>query len=143
MDIQNGFYLAIGIAVVVLLVALLVSVFYKPGKRLHVDAKFSTVNKNVVEVHVKNVGKRKVKTVAPYVKFTHGRKTRKYQVNPVKLKCNFPHTMGVGEEVKCEIDLEQYHSVLKKKSMNPTHVKIIIENMVGMNFNSHTLNYKF
>jgi hypothetical protein len=81
--------------------------------------------------------------VAPYVKFTHGQKSRKYQVNPHKLKCNFPRTIAVGEEIAYEIDLENYHSILKKKSMNPAHLKIIIENMVGMSFNSHVLNYKF
>ncbi len=143
MDFSNGIFIAIGIAGMVLLVALLVTLFYKPKKKLRVDAKFNPGNMHMVEVHIVNVGKRRVKTVAPYVKFSHGQKSRKYQVNPHKINCKFPRVLKVGEEVNCEIDLTHFHSELEKKSMNSTHVKIIIENMVGMKYNSHTLDYKF
>lgn len=142
MDFQNGIFIAIAIICIVLLVAFLVSVFYKPKKRLQVQADFKADNEHIVEVHVLNIGKRRVKMVAPYVKFSHGRKSRKYQIDPRWIKCKFPRVLNLGEEFTCEIDLEHFHSILEKKSMNSPHVKIIIENMVGMKYISHTLDYK-
>lgn len=142
-DFNNGPFLAISITAAVLFVALLVTIFYKPKKRLKVDAKFSPDSNHKIEVHAKNIGKRRVKVVAPYVKFSHGRKSRKYQVSKSKLNIKFPLILTVGDEFKCEIDLEHFHTVLEQKSMTSSHVKIIVENMVGMKYNSHTLDYEF
>jgi len=143
MDFNNGTFIALGTAGIVLFVTFLVAVFYKPKKRLKVVAKFNPTNNHLVEVHVKNVGKRRVKTVAPYVKFTHGQISRKYQVNPRKINCKFPRILNIGDEVSFQINLTNFHSVLEQKSMNTTHLKVIIENMVGMQYNSQSLNYKF
>ena len=142
-DFNDGIFIAISMAGIVLLVVLLVTLFYKPKKRLRVEAKVNPENKHIVEVHVKNVGKRRVKVVAPYVKFSHGQKSRKYQVSLSKLNTKFPRVMKVGDELKCDVDLTHFHSVLEQKSMKSSHVKIIVENMVGMKYNSSTLDYKF
>ncbi len=142
-DFNDGTFIAISISAIVLLVALLVTLFYKPKKRLRVDAKFNPANNHKVEIHATNIGKRRVKVVSPYVKFSHGQKSRKYQVSPSKLNIRFPRVLKVGDEFNCEIDLTHFHSALEKRSMNSSHVKIIIENMVGMKYNSHTLDYEF
>lgn len=143
MDFQNGIFIAIAIVCIVLLVTFLVTVFYKPKKRLQVKVGFDHGSQHVLKVDVLNIGKRKLKMVAPYIKFTHGRKSRKYQVDPRKIKCKFPRALKVGEEFSCFIDLEHFHSVLEKRNMKSTHVKVIIENMVGMKYISHTVDYKF
>lgn len=143
MDFQNGIFIAIGIVGIVLLVTFLVTVFYKPKKRLQVKAEFEDGNQHLLKVDVLNIGKRRLKMVAPYIKFTHGRKSRKYQVDPRKIKCKFPKALKVGEDFSCLIDLEHFHEVLEKKNMKSTHVRVIVENMVGMKYISHTVDYNF
>jgi len=142
-NFNDGTFVAISMTGIVLLVALLVTLFYKPKKRLRVEAKFNPNNNHIVEIHATNIGKRRVKVVAPYVKFSHGQKSRKYQVSPSKLNTKFPRVLKVGDELKCEVDLTHFHSVLEQKSLKSSHVKIIIENMVGMKYNSRILDYEF
>jgi len=143
MEITNGLYLALAIVVLVLLVALLVTVLYKPKKRLKVVASINPDNNKIIDVEIKNVGQRNLKIAAPYLKFYHGQHSQIYQVKPEMIQCQFPRPLKVNDMFKCKIDLEHYHETLEKRSLNPGHAKVIIKNLVGMKYASHAIDYKF
>jgi len=143
MEITNGLYLALGIVGLVLLVAFLVAVLYKPKKRLKVEATINPNNDKIIDVEITNIGKRNLKIAAPYLKFYHGQHSQIYQVKPEMIQCQFPRSLKVNDDFKCKIDLKHYQETLEKRSLNPGHAKVIIKNLVGMKYISHSFDYKF
>jgi len=146
MDSLSGIALGLSLIGLVLLVVIIIALFYKPPKRLKVDCQFKAVGKedkySVVTVSVKNIGKRKLKLVAPYVRFSHTTHTKLFQMKSDKLQCKFPLVVTVGGEMSCDVDLHQYKEMLENHDFHPTHMKVIMKDTAGLEFESQTLTFK-
>ncbi len=142
----SGITLAISLISFVILVVILVTLFYKPAKRLHVDCKFSDdtdqSKTSRLDVIIENIGKKRVKLVSPYVRFSHSQHSMLFQVKPNYTHCKFPHILKIGEKITCDVDLNHYKHLLEGNSFHPTHVKVIIKDMAGLDFASHNLEFK-
>ena len=145
MNIESGYFLALVLVGFVLLVVALVAIFYKPGKRLNVNYNFKSdkdkLNKSIIEVFVENIGKKRVKMLFPYVKFSSTSSSKLFQLNSERVNCRFPKIIKKGEKLNFEIDISQYINILKKQSFEPTHVRVVIEDTVGLKFKSHNLDF--
>jgi len=145
MDNLSSFTIALSLIGFVLLVVALVMLFYKPPKKLKVVCKFKDdSNKNLksaVEIDVENIGKKRMKMLAPYVKFSHATHSKLFQLKPEKASCRFPRIIKIGDKLNCEVDLSQYESSLESISFNPTHVKIFLEDTAGLRFYSQSLEF--
>ena len=146
MDSFSGIALGISLMGLVLLIVLLIAVFYKPPKRLKVDCKFKTDNKedkySIITVSVENIGKKKLKLVAPYVRFSHATHTKLYQMKPDILQCKFPQIVSLKAKMSCDVDLHQYKESLENHDFHPTHMKVIMKDTAGLEFESPTLIFK-
>lgn len=146
MDSISGIALGLSLIGLVLLVVILIALFYKPPKRLKVDCQFKAVGKedkySVVTVSVKNIGKRKLKLVSPYVRFSHTTHTKLFQMKSDKVQCKFPIIINMKDEMSCDVDLHQYKELLDNHDFHPTHVKVIMKDTAGLEFESHTLAFK-
>jgi len=140
----SGFVLGLSLIGFVLLVVALIALFYKPAKKLKVNGKYrpnSFGKESVIKVDVKNVGKKQLKLTAPYVKFTHINHSKLYQITSAKAHCKFPRIMKIGDEIGCDVDLTHYKELLEKNDWHPTHVRVIVKDTVGLEFQSKALDY--
>jgi hypothetical protein len=146
MDKFSGYVLFLSLIGLVLLVVLLVSLLYKPAKRLTVNCSFKPggdeKHHSVLILILENIGKRKLKLLAPYVRFSHATHSKLYIVKPETATCSFPRVIKVGEKLSCEIDLSHFKALLEKHSFSPTHVKVIVSDIAGLDFESHSLSFK-
>ncbi len=145
MDNISGLVIGASLIGLVLLVVVLIAIFYKPAKRLEVTCNFkpdSDKTDSVIKVAVKNIGKKRLKLVAPYVKFSHYTHFKLYQITSAKAHCKFPRIMKIGDEIGCEVDLTPYKDLLAKNEWHPTHVRVIVKDTVGLEFQSENLDYK-
>ena len=141
MDSLSGVTLGLSLVGLILLVVLLVAVFYKPPKKLSIISKFKRgddTNKLILAINVENIGKKRVKVVAPYIKFSTSSKSKKFQVNPKNASCRFPRIIKIGDKLGCDIDISYYLDILDKQSFKPTNLIVYIEDNVGLNFHSKT-----
>ena len=103
MNIESGYFLALVLVGFVLLVVALVAIFYKPGKRLNVNYNFKSdkdkLNKSIIEVFVENIGKKRVKMLFPYVKFSSTSSSKLFQLNSERVNCRFPKIIKKGEKL--------------------------------------------
>ena len=145
MDDLSSVTIVLSIVGFIAIITVLVIILYKPPKKLDVESKFASKENSekphLVDVNIKNTGKKRLKMNSPYVKFINGPSVQIYQINPQKIHCRFPRIIKVGEEISCTVDLTEYHKSLEKDSFHPTHFKIVIKDTVGMNFSSHSLDY--
>jgi hypothetical protein len=134
--------------IVVILLGVLVTVFilvvilYKPPRQLKVHSNLKSGNGNnnsVLEVKIENVGKTKEKIIPPYLKFSAGFHSKKYQVAKDFVNCRYPRILKPGEEMTCEIDISHYHKLMEKEDFKPTHLNVLIDDMVGMEFKSEEI----
>ncbi len=141
----SGITLAISLISFVVLVVILVTLFYKPAKRLHVDCKFSDTKDqsktSILDVTIENIGKRRIKLVAPYVKFSHAQHSLLFQVKHDLTRTRFPKMLKIGEKMTVDVDLSHYKHLLESNSFHPTHVKVIVKDMAGLDFASHNLEF--
>ncbi len=146
MDAFSGIALGLSLMGLVLLVVILIAIFYKPPKRLKVGCQFKADGKedkySIITVSVKNIGKRKLKLVAPYVRFSHTTHAKLFQMKPDKLQCRFPQIVNIGQEMSCDVDLHQYKEALENHDFHPTHIKVIMKDTAGLEFESHSLTFK-
>jgi hypothetical protein len=146
MDNISG--IAIGLSMIgfVLLVVLLVALFYRPAKRLQVTCNFKSdsdkKNDSVLIIDMENIGKRKLKLLTPYVRFSHATHSKLYQVRPETINCKFPRMLKIGEKLSCDLDLGHFKTILEKHTFSPTHMKLIISDSAGLNFESQSLAFK-
>jgi hypothetical protein len=142
----SGLTIGLSLIGLVLLIVLLVALLYKPAKRMHVTCNFlpdSTEKHDVVmSVKMDNTGKRKLKLYSPYVRFSHATHSKLYQVKPETISCKFPYTLKIGEQLNCELDLGHFKTILEKHAFSPTHVKVIISDSAGLEFESASLAFK-
>ncbi len=145
MDFNSSLVIVLTIVSSIALVTILVTLFYKPGKRLKVDAKFFSRNNEdppaSMEFHIVNVGTKRVKMATPFVMFYTMKHSVLYEIKNRYTSCRFPKILEVGDEMRCTFDLEHFHEVLEKQDFNPHHVKIVIRDTIGMRFNSNPLDY--
>jgi hypothetical protein len=133
--------------IVIVLIGVLVAVFtlvvilYKPPRQLKVHSKFKDGDKmnSVLEVEIENVGKAREKIIPPYLKFTAGFHKKKYQVSKDYVNCKYPRMLKPGEKMTCEIDIGHYRKLMEKEDFKPTHLTVLIDDMVGMEFKSEEL----
>jgi len=146
MDNLSGITIALSLIGFVLLVVLLVTIFYRPAKRLQVTCNFKSdsdeKNDSVLVVNMENIGKRKLKLLAPYVRFSHTTHSKLYQVKPETINCKFPRMLKIGEKLSCELDLGHFKTILEKHAFSPTHMKLIVNDSAGLDFESQSLGFK-
>lgn len=141
MDSLSGVTLGLSLIGLILLVGLLVAIFYKPPKKLSIISKFrkdDNINKLFLVITVENTGKKRVRIVGPYIKFSGNSKPKLYQVNHKSSMCKFPKMIKIGDQLSCEIDISYYLDILNKKSFKPTGLKVYIEDTAGLQFHSQT-----
>jgi hypothetical protein len=130
---------------VIALVTILVALFYKPGKRLKVDARYITKNNEdppgSIEFHIVSIGTKRVKMATPFVMFYNPQHSILYEVRREYTSCKFPKILEPGNEMRCMFDLAHFHDVLGKQHFKPQHVRIVIRDTVGLRFNSNPLDY--
>ena len=145
MDFNSSLVIVLTIVSAIALVTILVALFYKPGKRLKVDAKFfSRDNEDPpasLEFHIVNIGSKRVKMATPFVMFYTLKHSVLYEIKNKYTSCRFPKILEVGDEMRCTFDLEHFHDVLEKQDFNPHHVKIVIRDTIGMRYYSNHLAY--
>ena len=145
MDFDSSLIIVLVIGGVMALITILVAVFYKPGKRLKVDAQYvpcdSGKPQDCLEFHIVNVGTKRVKMTLPSVLFYTGQHAIKYQIKRKYTSCKFPKILEVGDEMTCKFDLAHFHDVLENQNFHPHHVKIIVRDTMGMRFKSNPLDY--
>ena len=145
MDAFSGIAIMLSLVGLVLLIVILIAIFYKPPKRLKVNCVFKADNKedkySIVTVSVENIGKRKLKLVSPYVRFSHASHAKLYQMKPDILQCKFPQIVNVGDKMSCDVDLHQYKESLDNHDFHPTHMKVIMKDTAGLEFDSQTLTF--
>ncbi|MCB0821329.1 MAG: hypothetical protein KDC09_01435 [Bacteroidales bacterium] len=144
MDTFSSTQIIIGIGLFILLIVVLVSLLYKPGKKLEINCEhkeLTDLKQNIISVHVKNTGKKRIKIVAPFVSFYSLTGSEIFQVDPKKVHCKFPRILKVGDEVNCEIEIGHYGETLKSKNFHPSNVKIFVKDTVGMKFNSNPFEF--
>lgn len=146
MDNFSGITLGLTLIGFVLLVVALVAIFYKPAKRLKVECNFKSGSENTLAssltIDLENVGKRQLKLQAPFIRFSHATHSKIYSIKPEYLHCRFPHMLKIGEKLNCELELSHFTSQLQKHEFKPTHVKIMINESAGLDFESHSLDLK-
>ena len=134
--------------IVVILIGVLVTVFilvvilYKPPRQLKVHSNFKSGNDNsnsVLEVEIENVGKTREKITSPYLKFSAGFHTKKYQVGKEFVNCRYPRVLKPGEKLTCEIDIGHYQKLMEKEDFKATHLNVLVDDMVGMEFKSEEI----
>ncbi len=134
--------------IVIILIGVLVAVFvlvvimYKPPRQLKVHSNFKSGNSengSILEVEIENIGKSSEKIIYPYLKFSTGFHTRKFQVGKEYVNCRYPRILKRGEKMTCEIDISHYKKLLDKDDFKPTHLTVIVDDMVGMEFKSELL----
>ena len=124
------------------LVFILVIIFYKPPRQLKVHSDFKSgnnSNSSILEVEIQNTGKAREKITAPYLKYSVGFHTKKFQVGKEFVNCKYPRILKPGEKMVCEIDTSYYQKLLEEDDFNPTHLNVIVDDMVGMEFKSEAL----
>ena len=146
MDNFSGFTLGLSLIGFVLLVVLLVSLLYRPAKRLNVTCNFKSDSDEkqdaMLIVNLDNVGKRKLKLLPPFVRFSHATHSKLFKIKPETINCRFPRSVKIGEKLTCEVDLGHYTTQLEKLGFSSTHVKVIFNDSAGLDFESHNLAYK-
>jgi len=142
----SGIYLGLTLIGFVLLVVALVAIFYRPAKRLKVDCAFKDGNDNslnsILRIDIENVGKRTMKLMPLYIRFSHTNHSKLFAVKPKLLHIRFPRMIKIGEKLTCELDLKHYDQLLKTHSLIPTHLKVIVNDSAGLDFESHSLDLK-
>ena len=145
MDNLSSVTIALSLVGFIFLVVALVMLFYKPPKKLKVVCKFKDYSnkniKSVVEIDVENIGKKRMKILAPYIKFSHTTHSKLFQLKSEKAICRFPRIIKIGDKLNCEVDLSQYASSLESISFKPTHVKIFLEDTAGLRFYSQNMEF--
>lgn len=146
MDFDSSLSIVLTIVGVIALVTILVTLFYKPGKQLKVDAKFVSKSDEgppvSLEFHIVNVGRKRVKMATPFVMFYSMQHSILYEVKREYTSCKFPKILEVGDEMRCLFDLAHYHEVLEKQHFKSHHLRIVIRDTVGMRFKSNPLDYE-
>jgi hypothetical protein len=146
MENISGITLSLGLIGFVLLVVALVAIFYKPAKRLKVDCNFKQGSDNSLKssllIDIENIGKRSMKLMPPFVKFTQTTHSKLFAVKPEYVRCKFPLWLKVGEKLNCEVDLNHFTIPLEKIEFIPTHLKIIVNDSAGLDFESRSLEIK-
>ena len=135
------------LTIVMVLIGLLVAVFvlivilYKPSRQLKVCSKFKDGDKknSVLEVNIENIGKAEEKIILPFLKYSAGFHKKKYQVSKEFVNCRYPVMLKPGEKMTCEIDIGHYRKLMEKEDFKPTHLTVLINDMVGMEFKSEEL----
>lgn len=72
MDTFSSTQIIIGIGLFILLIVVLVSLLYKPGKKLEINCEhkeLTDLKQNIISVHVKNTGKKRIKNSSPICEF--------------------------------------------------------------------------
>ena len=144
-DFNNSLTFVILIVGAIAIVTVLVIIFYKPGKKLKVDAAYlveSGSSDKFIEFHIVNVGKKRVKLGIPFVRFYSGRQSLLFEIKKSYTSCKFPKILEVGQEMRCKFEVAHFYEVLDNKNFHPHHVKIVIRETIGMRFRSNTLEYK-
>jgi hypothetical protein len=142
MDSLSASTIVMILAGVLVTVFILVVVFYKPPRQLKVNSNYksgSGDNNSLLELEIINVGKTREKIMPPYLKFSSGFSTKKYQVGKESVNCKYPRVIKPGERMVCEIDLSQYQKSLEKDDFKATHLVVVVDDMVGMEFKSESL----
>lgn len=146
MDNVSSLFIVIVIVSGIGLITLLVTLFYKPGKELKVDASYindpEEKEKTCVEFHIVNIGRKRVKMATPFVRFYNGKHSMLFEIKKSYTSCKFPKIIPVGEEMRCRFDIDHFKEVLQHKSFHPQHVKIVIRDTVGMKFKSNSLDFE-
>lgn len=131
-----------GILLILLLIILYLTFFFKPGKQLNVEARLyqnETSGAMNVSLEIKNIGKKGMKIVHPFVKFRKGRYSRLFQVKPDRVNSTFPKIIKPGEEYDCIIEITPYVRLLSKRSFSPSSMKIMVKDTVGVKFQSESV----
>ena len=145
MNFDSSLVIVLMIVGVIALVTILVALFYKPGKRLNVDARYVSDGKKdpqaSLEFHIVNVGRKRVKMATPFVMFYNVQHSILYEIKREYTSCRFPKILEVGDEMRCMFDLAHFHDVLEKQHFKPHHTRIVIRDTIGMRFKSNPLDY--
>jgi len=146
MDNQSAFLVFASVIGLVILIIVLVAILYKPMKRAAITCNYAVTgegeNARVLQIQVKNTGKKPLKIVSPYISFSSLRTTQNFQLKPEKIKVMFPRILNVNEELKCEAEIGHYDEYLSKSATHPGQVKVIIKDTEGLEFNSNAVDYK-
>jgi hypothetical protein len=146
MDSQSGFLIFASIVGFVLLIIVLVALLYKPAKKAAVRCNYLAPNEDnnhrLIQIHVKNTGKKPLKIVSPYISFFSLRTSENFQLKPESIKIMFPRILNVNEEMKCEAEIGHYEEYLSKTAARPSQIKVIIKDTEGLEFNSNAVDFK-
>lgn len=142
----SGITLGLALIGFVLLIVVLIAILYRPARRMKVDCSFREGSGNnlnsILMIHLENNGKRNLKIMAPFIRFSHATHSKLFTVKPELLGSRFPRMLNVGEKFSCELSLNHYKPLLQSHSFTATHVKILFNDSAGLDFESQSLDLK-
>jgi hypothetical protein len=146
MNNLSAFLMFAAVIGLVILIIVLVAILYKPKKKAAITCRYATVsegeNARVLQIHIKNTGKKPLKIVSPYISFSSLRTSQNFQLKPEKIRIMFPRILNVNEELNCEAEIGHYDEYLSKSAAYPGQVKVIVKDTEGLEFNSNAVDYK-
>jgi hypothetical protein len=137
-------YLIFFILGFIALITILVSVLYRPAKRMGITIKIIRDKDKypIVEFVLTNSGKRKLNMVYPYIKFKRGYKSASFQIQPEQFDHHFKKVMPPGVQETYRISLDKYENFVSSDFLTAGSVRITAEDDAGMNFHSSYVNLK-
>lgn len=143
MDFQSSLVIITWIGVFIALVIILIIVFYKPARKFQVVADFQKASQDEPGPHisfsVKNIGKINDQIFTAFMKCLSDSENPMFDLRDKVKKHRLPIALKIGEEVDFVVPWDILKRKLESKSINPRQFKIIIENSVGMEFVSKTI----
>jgi len=137
-------YLIFFILGFIALITILVSVLYRPAKRMAISLRIIRDKGSypILEFVLTNSGKRKLNLVYPYIKFKQGYKSASFQIQPEQFDHHFKKVMPPGVKETYRINLDKYESFVSRDFLTTGSVRIMAEDDAGMNFHSSYVNLK-
>ena len=143
MDVQSGLFMVLSTLGLLLLIVLLISLLIKPGRKLKVSGIFKQENgksnKTIIELEIKNIGKKPMDIVYIYARFYDRLTKKKIRLLSDNVSSKLPHFIKKGETLHCELDIGDPLNSVKDQSFLPGNVKIIVANSSSMEFLSSPL----
>jgi hypothetical protein len=143
MDVQSGILMVLSTLGLLVLLALLILILIKPGRRLKASMVYKQGDKkpdnSIIELKIDNVGKKPMSIVYLYARFYDRMTHRKVLLAAKDISCKLPYFIKKGESIRCDLDIGEYLNSLKEQSFELHSIKIAVANSLSMEYLTNSL----
>lgn len=143
-----GKYIIVGILLFIVMVAVILNFFVKPGGKLLIRPKLfkgtaGDKPRHFANLDVTNRSNKKISIFQPFVAFKFGHKTRSFKtVDHNRSEHNLKH-INPGESITFHVDLDHYKKTLGDDFFDHSSVVFIIEDSAGLEYKSGKVTLEF